>query len=103
MNIALIGLGGMGTVHYMNYRHIPDVRVAGAVGASDADHARAAEWGVPIYDTLAALCEAMPIDLVDITTPTWLHKGLAAFGSGVVFLAGMGVAACMTASAWAVI
>ena len=33
----------------------------------------------------------------------WLHKGLAAFGSGVVFLAGMGVAACMTASAWAVI
>ena len=77
MNIALIGLGGMGTVHYMNYRHIPDVCVAGVVGVSDADHARAAQWGVPIYDTLAALCEAMPIDLVDITTPTWLHKGLA--------------------------
>lgn len=33
----------------------------------------------------------------------WLHKGLAAFGSSVVFLAGIGVAVCMSASAWAVI
>ena len=33
----------------------------------------------------------------------WLHKGLAAFGSSVVFLAGIGVALCMSASAWAVI
>ncbi|AKC88176.1 membrane protein [Pseudoxanthomonas suwonensis] len=33
----------------------------------------------------------------------WLHKALAAFGSSVVFLAGVGVALCMTASAWAVV
>ena len=33
----------------------------------------------------------------------WLHKGLAAFGSGVVFLFGAGVAVCMTAAAWSVI
>lgn len=33
----------------------------------------------------------------------WLHKWLAAFGSSVVFLAGAGVAVCMTAAAWSVI
>ena len=84
MNIALIGLGGMGTVHYTNYQHIAGVRVAGTVGTTDRDHARAAEWNVPIYDTLTALCEQMEIDMVDICTPTYLHKPLAleAFGLG---------------------
>ncbi len=33
----------------------------------------------------------------------WLHKGLAAFGSNVVFFAGAGVAAALTFSAWRVI
>lgn len=33
----------------------------------------------------------------------WVHKGLAAFGSQVVFMAGVGVAAAMTYGAWRVI
>ena len=33
----------------------------------------------------------------------WVHKGLAALGSGIVFLTGIGVAAGMTAAAWAVV
>ena len=80
MNIAIIGVGGMGTVHYHNYRHIPGAQVAAVVGRTDADRARAAEWGVPIFDTLTALCAAVPIDLVDICTPTFLHKELALEG-----------------------
>ena len=80
MNIAIIGVGGMGTVHYHNYRHIPGARVAAVVGRTDADRARAAEWGVPIFDTLTALCAAVPIDLADICTPTFLHKELALEG-----------------------
>jgi hypothetical protein len=35
----------MGTVHFMNYQHIPDVRVVGVVGAHRADQRKAAEWG----------------------------------------------------------
>ncbi len=76
MNIALVGLGGMGTVHYMNYQHIPDVRVVGVVGATEADQRKAAEWGVPMYPTLTALCAAQPVDLTDICAPTFLHKQL---------------------------
>lgn len=77
MNIALVGLGGMGTVHFSNYRHMPGVRVTGAVGATEADRARAAEWGVPLYGTLAALCHAQPVELADLCTPTYLHPALA--------------------------
>lgn len=36
-------------------------------------------------------------------TFVWVHKGLAAFGSSAVFLAGVGVAAAMTYGAWRVI
>ena len=35
MNILLVGLGGMGTCHYMNYQHIADARVVACVGKSD--------------------------------------------------------------------
>ena len=76
MNIALVGLGGMGTVHYMNYQHIEDATVVAAVGATDADRARAQAWGVPIYPTLTALCEKHPVDLTDICAPTFLHREL---------------------------
>lgn len=77
MRIALVGLGGMGTVHYMNYQHIPGAVVAAAVGATEADRTRAAEWGIPLYPTLTALCAEQAVDLVDICVPTWLHRSLA--------------------------
>ncbi len=76
MNVGLVGLGGMGTVHYHNYLHIPDARVAAVVGTADADRARAAEWGVPIYESIQRMVESQTIDLVDICTPTYLHKQL---------------------------
>lgn len=77
MNIALVGLGGMGTVHYMNYLHVPDAVVVAAVGTTDADRARAAAWGVPIYASLTELCAHHPVDLTDICAPTFLHRQLA--------------------------
>lgn len=80
MNIALVGLGGMGSVHLNNYARLPDVAVTGAVGRGEADEARAAQWGIPLFATLAALCAAVPVDLVDICAPTYLHKAFALEG-----------------------
>ncbi|HPS82468.1 MAG TPA: Gfo/Idh/MocA family oxidoreductase, partial [Candidatus Limiplasma sp.] len=77
MNIALVGLGGMGTVHYMNYQHIPGANVVAVVGTTEADRAKAGAWGVPIYPTLTELCGAQAVDLVDICAPTYLHRQLA--------------------------
>lgn len=77
MRIALVGLGGMGTTHYLNYLHIPDAQVVAAVGQSEQDRARAAQWGLPLYATLTELCAAEQADLADICAPTFLHKPLA--------------------------
>lgn len=76
MNILLVGLGGMGTCHYMNDLHIETANVTALVGCTDSDRARAAEWKLPIYATITEACGAHEIDLVDVCTPTYLHKPL---------------------------
>ena len=84
MRIALVGLGGMGGTHYLNYLHIPNAQVVAAVGQGEKDRARAAEWGLPLYATLTELCASEQVELADICVPTYLHKALAleAFGHG---------------------
>ena len=84
MRIALVGLGGMGSTHYLNYLHIPQAQVVAAVGQGEKDRARAAEWGLPLYATLTELCAVERVELADICAPTFLHKPLAleAFGLG---------------------
>lgn len=76
MNILLVGLGGMGTCHYMNYQHIEDAKVAACVGKSDSDRAAADAWGLPIYASIAQACAAEAIDVIDVCAPTYLHKPL---------------------------
>lgn len=75
--IAIVGAGGMGTVHHSNYAHIPDCRVVAVVGASDKDRENAAAWGLPLYDTITGMVEREDPDVVDICTPTFLHKAHA--------------------------
>ena len=74
MNILLVGLGGMGTCHYMNYQHIADARVVACVGKSDSDRASAAAWGLPIYASIADACANEAVDVIDVCAPTYLHK-----------------------------
>lgn len=68
----------MGTVHHSNYAHIPGCRVAALVGASGRDRENAAAWSLPLYDSISRMVEAEDPDVVDICTPTFLHKDHAA-------------------------
>ncbi len=75
MNILLIGLGGMGKVHFCNYKYINDAKVIAAIGASDSDKAYAEENGIPYFTNIQrAFSSGLSFDVVDITTPTFLHK-----------------------------
>lgn len=73
IKIGIVGAGGMGTVHYHNYRHLEDCAVAGVVTRSPAGQKRAEEWGVPAFPSIAALVRETEVDVVDICTPTYLH------------------------------
>ncbi|MBR3794454.1 MAG: Gfo/Idh/MocA family oxidoreductase [Clostridia bacterium] len=76
MNILLVGLGGMGACHYNNYQHIEDAAVVACVGKGERDQDAAKAWGIPLYETVAQACQSENIDLVDVCTPTHLHKPL---------------------------
>ncbi|RCW49966.1 Gfo/Idh/MocA family protein [Halanaerobium sp. ST460_2HS_T2] len=71
--IAIVGVGGMGTVHFNNYAQINEAEVKAVVGPSEDDRQKAANWGVKIYPTVEELLVAEEVDIVDICTPTFLH------------------------------
>ena len=48
--------------------------MTGVVDPSPAGRERAAQWGVPCYESITDLVEAGGVDVVDICTPTFLHR-----------------------------
>lgn len=85
VKIGLVGLGGMGTVHHSNYEVMDGVEVVAATGATDKDRANAKEWGIPLYNSVREMLEEENLDVVDVCTPTFLHKEhvMAALEKGV--------------------
>lgn len=74
MRILLVGLGGMGRVHFINSQKIPEYSIAAAVGSGEADRQTAEGYGLAFYSSIAEACSREHFDAADITTPTFLHK-----------------------------
>ena len=69
----LVGYGGMGKVHYINTREISSAEIVGIVG-TEKDREEAEKTGLPFFLSITEGMEALSADVVDITTPTFLHK-----------------------------
>lgn len=74
IRVALVGTGGMGTVHYHNYEHIDDAEVVAIVDVSEKSQETAENWDLPLYRNINECAESEEIDVFDICTPTFLHK-----------------------------
>lgn len=75
MKVLLIGMGGMGKVHYANSREIDGFDITAVVGRGADDRKAAEERGLPFYESIDDAIASIPlITVVDITTPTFLHK-----------------------------
>ena len=74
MNIGIVGVGGMGTVHYHNYLHLDGCTVTGAVTYTAKDEQQTDQWGVPHFSSIEEMVEKANVQVVDICTPTFLHK-----------------------------
>jgi len=74
VRIGIVGFGGMGQVHYMNYKKIEDCQVVATVNTSEAGKLKAEEYGVAYYEDIRQMVENEDIDVIDICTPTFLHK-----------------------------
>lgn len=76
MKIGLVGVGGMGNVHYANYKEIEGCQVAAVCGSSRRAKETAEQWGLPCYPSIREMVENCDIDIVDICTPTYLHHDM---------------------------
>ncbi len=74
IHIGIVGTGGMGTVHYNNYTHIEGCKVVALVGITDQSRECSMRWGIPLYADIQYMAKAEQVDVMDICSPTFLHK-----------------------------
>ncbi len=74
IKIGLVGTGGMGTVHYSNYKQIENAEVVALVGVTQQSAEFAKKCDLPLYECIDAMASTHELDVVDICTPTFVHK-----------------------------
>lgn len=77
MKVALVGIGGMGGVHFGLYRKMQNVDlIAVADIRTEMAKEKAKDANVPVYGSLEELMEHEHPDIIDICTPSYTHKEL---------------------------
>ena len=74
VKIGIVGIGGIGSVHYNNYLHIDGCKVIAAVCHSEQSKEKARVLNLTPYNDIASMVKNEDIDVIDICTPTYLHK-----------------------------
>lgn len=74
IQIGIVGFGGMGEVHFLNYEKIPDAKVKAIVTGSEEGRRKAEKYSLASYSSIQEMTEKEDIEVVDICTPTFLHK-----------------------------
>ena len=78
IKVGLVGIGGMGGVHFNAYRRMKDAEVV-AVADVRVDMAREKVAGTEarVYATLDELLAAESVDVIDICAPSYMHVDMA--------------------------
>ena len=74
MKIALVGVGGMGSVHFNIYKGMQDIELVALCDIRmDMLKEKAGDLKVNLYADIDEMLAAEKPDLVDICTPSYLH------------------------------
>lgn len=74
IKVGIVGIGRMGTVHYNNYLQIDGCEVVAIVCRSEQSKENARKLNLTPYDDIESMVKSEEIDVIDICTPTYLHK-----------------------------
>ena len=77
MKVGLIGLGGMGFVHFNCYKKIGGVEIAVAEIRPDMAKEKIKDDSIPVYTSYEEMVAAEKPDFVDICTPSYMHADMA--------------------------
>ena len=82
LRVGLVGIGGMGGVHFGEYCKMNHVEIA-AVADVRVDMAKEkvekSGKDIPVYASLEEMLEKENLDILDICTPSYLHADMAVY------------------------
>ena len=74
MKVALVGVGGMGSVHFSVYRNMTDIEFVAACDIRmDMLKEKVGDYPIRLYADMDEMLAAEKPDLVDLCTPTYMH------------------------------
>ncbi len=76
-NIGVVGIGGMGVVHFNNYQHIENAKVTAICDLTKESQEFAALNQIKHYKSIDDMVCDKEINVIDICTPTFTHRSLA--------------------------
>lgn len=76
MKVGLIGIGGMGFVHFNCYKKIEGMEIAVADVRVDMAKEKVGDAPIPVYADYVEMIKAEKPDFVDICTPSYMHTDM---------------------------
>jgi predicted dehydrogenase len=74
MKIALVGVGGMGNVHFNVYKGMTDIEFVAACDIRmDMLKEKVGDYPIRLYADMDEMLQAEKPDMVDLCTPTYMH------------------------------
>ncbi len=79
MKVGLIGIGGMGFVHFNCYKKMEGIEIAVADIRVDMAREKIKDDSIPVYASYEEMIERERPDFVDICTPSYMHADMAVY------------------------
>ena len=79
MKVGLIGIGGMGFVHFNCYKKMEGIEIAVADIRVDMAKEKIKDDSIPVYASYEEMIECENLDFVDICTPSYMHADMAVY------------------------
>lgn len=78
IKVALVGIGGMGKVHFDCYKNIEDAKIVAVCDVrTDMAREKVDDENITVYASYDELLEKEAIDVIDICTPSYLHRDMS--------------------------
>ncbi len=79
MKVGLIGIGGMGFVHFNCYKKMEGIEIAVADVRVEMAKEKIKDSSIPVYASYEEMIEREQLDFVDICTPSYMHADMAVY------------------------
>ena len=79
MKVGLIGIGGMGFVHFNCYKKMAGVEIAVADIRVDMAKEKIKDDSIPVYESYVEMIEKENPDFIDVCSPSYMHTDMTVY------------------------